>query len=426
MSEDDALLEAFDAAVAGGDRCAMATVVSVEGSSYRRPGARMLVREDGSCTGTVSAGCLEADVAEHAKRAMRTGAATLAEYDTSASSEELAWGLGLGCNGVVRVLVEPLSRGSLYMDTLRRTRGSPSEAAVTMATFYRHSEHAASPAPARVGTGARIAIDERGAVRHEGMSGDTVGVLASLVRAMVRAGTKADSHVGDVDGGAIGVLVETLQPPVPLLVFGAGADAVPVVQRAAELGWRTEVADPQARTASRSRFAMADRVTLARPEDVGVHVRVTPRTMAVVMTHDYAQDLALLGFLLASPARYIGVLGPRHRTERMLRELAATLPPTCLAPASLARLHAPAGLDIGANGPVEIALSIVAEMRAALDGRSGGSLRERHGAIHDRAGETTGTALAHGPMHGVAADQAAIAGAAGIEAWSEVRCASGL
>lgn len=392
MSEDDELLEAFDAAVARGETCAMATVVSVEGSSYRRPGARMLVREDGTRTGTISAGCLEADVAEHAQRVMRTGAATVVVYDTSASSEELAWGLGLGCNGIVRVVVEPLSRGSLYMDALRRTRGSPFETEATIAMFYRHSTNAPFPLAARLDTGARIAIDERGAVRHERMSDDLVGPLSSLVRAMTREGARTGTHIHYVDGSAVGVLVERLQPPVPLVVFGAGPDAVPVVERAGELGWRTEVVDPQARTASLSRFAPADRVTLAHPEDVGAHVRISQRTMALVMSHDYAHDLALLRFLLASPARYIGVLGPRHRTEQMLRELAATVPPACLAPASLARVHAPAGLDIGANGPVEIALSIVAEMRAALDGRRGGSLRDRDGAIHDRARETIAAA----------------------------------
>src|SRR5687768_15207065 len=138
MNEVRELVEAFDAAVARGERCALATIVGVEGSSYRRPGARMLIREDDSRTGTISAGCLETDVAEHARRVMRTGAATLVEYDTRASSEELAWGMGLGCNGIVRVLVEPLSRASLYMETLRRTRGASSDAPVTVATFYRH------------------------------------------------------------------------------------------------------------------------------------------------------------------------------------------------------------------------------------------------------------------------------------------------
>ncbi len=336
MNEVRALVEAFDAANIRGERCALATVVSVEGSSYRRPGARMLVCESGIHTGTISAGCLESDVIEHAKRVLQTGAAKLVEYNTATTSDEEAWGLGLGCNGIVRVLIEPLASGSPCIEALRRScEARPDAAPVSVATVY------------------------------------------------------------DVDGVAAKVFIETLLPPVPLIIFGAGHDALPVVELARELGWYTEVVDPQARPASRSRFAIADRVTLARPEDVGAHVRITPRTMTLLMSHNYAQDLALLRFLLASPARYIGVMGPRKRTERMLRELAAA--------GGMARLHSPAGLDIGASGPAEIALSVVAEMRAVLNGRRGGMLRERRGSIHG------------GPADGecvTAAEERVLAGAA--------------
>jgi xanthine/CO dehydrogenase XdhC/CoxF family maturation factor len=127
---------------------------------------------------------------------------------------------------------------------------------------------------------------------------------------------------------------------------------------------------------------VADRVTLAPPEEVASRVSITPRTLTLLMSHNYSHDLDLLKFLLASPARYIGVMGPRKRTERMLSELAAGEDTSRLEEAGLARLHSPAGLDIGANAPAEIALSIVAEMRAVLDGRRGGMLRERRGSIH--------------------------------------------
>jgi xanthine dehydrogenase accessory factor len=347
MNEVRALVEAFDAANARGERCALATVVSVEGSSYRRPGARMLVGESGIRTGTISAGCLESDVIEHAKRVIKAGAASLVEYNTATTSDEEAWGLGLGCNGIVRVLVEPLASGSLYIEALRRScTGS-----VSVATVYQCTPSELAPA------GARLVINEEGNVSHEKLSDEMVAMLAS-----------------EVTSAACKVFFETLLPPVPLVVFGAGHDALPVVELARGLGWRTEVVDPQARPASRSRFAIADRVTLSRPEDVGAHVSITPRTMTLLMSHNYSQDLALLRFLLTSPARYIGVMGPRKRTERMLRELAAT--------EQASRLHSPAGLDLGANGPAEVALSIVAEMRAVLEGRRGGMLRERRGSIH--------------------------------------------
>ena len=150
----------------------------------------------------------------------------------------------------------------------------------------------------------------------------------------------------------------------------------------------------QARPASRSRFAVADRVTLAPPEEVASRVSITPRTLTLLMSHNYSHDLDLLKFLLASPACYIGVMGPRKRTERMLRELVAGEDTSRLEEVGLARLHSPAGLDIGANAPAEIALSIVAEMRAVLDGRRGGMLRERRGSIHSSQSDVERVLLA--------------------------------
>lgn len=358
MNETRALVDAFDAANVRGERCALATVVSVEGSSYRRPGARMLVGATGTSTGTISAGCLESDVIEHAKHAIRSGEAKLVEYDTTASSEEMAWGLGLGCNGVVRVLVEPVAADSLYIEALRRSCEMRLDAApITVATVYQASEIA----PA----GARLVMHEEGSVQAEKLSTEMAALLESEVRTP-RGGM-----------ASLKVFVERLLPPVSLVLFGAGQDALPIVELARGLGWRTEVVDPQARPASLSRFALADRVTLARPEDVAARVRLTPRTLALLMSHNYAHDLELLRFLLASPACYIGVMGPRKRTERMLSQLGMD--------EESSRLHAPVGLDIGASTPAEIALSILAEMRAVLEGRSGGMLRERRGSIHGGA-----------------------------------------
>ena len=382
MNEVLALVEAFDAANERGERCALATLVSVEGSSYRRPGARMLVCEGGASTGTISAGCLEADVIEHARRVIQAGEAVLVEYDTASTGDEMAWGLGLGCNGIVRVLVEPLASNSLYVDALRRSCEAHDAAPVSVATVYRHTSSESATAEDRVETGARLLINDEGEISREKLS-DRVAVLLENEMRTLSPGREAScARVIDVDGGSLKVFVETLLPPVPLVVFGAGHDAFPVVELARGLGWQTEVADPQARPASSSRFAMADRVTLARPEDVGAQVNITRRTLTLLMSHNYSHDLLLLKFLLASPARYIGVMGPRKRTERMLSELAAGEAISSLEEAGLARLHSPAGLDIGANAPGEIALSIVAEMRAVLDGRRGGMLRERRGSIH--------------------------------------------
>jgi xanthine dehydrogenase accessory factor len=391
MNEVRALVEAFDEANIRGERCALATVVSVEGSSYRRPGARMLVCEGGTSTGTISAGCLESDVIEHAKGVIGAGKTVLVEYDTASTGEEMAWGLGLGCNGVVRVLVEPLAPDSLYVEALRRSYEAQTHAApVQVATVYQHTP---SPPAARIETGARLFIDEGGEVCREKLSGEVAALLEAEMRSLSFSGVTSGAHLFDVDGAGVKVFIETLLPPVPLVIFGAGHDALPVVELARALGWQTEVFDPQARPASLSRFAAADHVTLARPKDAAAQVSITPRTLALLMSHNYSHDLELLKFLLASPARYVGVIGPRKRTERMLSELAGADEAFQPENADRGRLYSPAGLDIGANSPAEIALSIVAEMRAVLDGRRGGILRERRGSIHSRPSDGEGLPL---------------------------------
>jgi len=385
MNEVRALVEAFDEANKRGERSALATVVSVEGSSYRRPGARMLVCESGASTGMISAGCLEADVIEHAMRAIGAGAAKLVEYNTASTSDEMAWGLGLGCNGIVRVLVEPLTPDSTYIKALRRS-SEANAAPVLVATLYRQTPAKSAPGATRIATGARLFINEDGDVTREKLSEHAAMRLEREILALSRGEITSGARTFDVDGGDVKVFIETLLPPVPLIIFGAGHDVLPIVDLARSLGWQTEVVDPQARPASLSRFANADRVTLARPEDVGSQVSITPRSLTLLMSHNYLHDLELLRLLLASPARYIGVMGPRKRTERMLSELAADDPSFRLEEADMTRLHSPAGLDIGANSASEIALSIVAEMRAVLEGRRGGSLRERRGSIHNSTG----------------------------------------
>jgi xanthine dehydrogenase accessory factor len=384
MNEVRALVEAFDAANSRGERCALATLVSVEGSSYRRPGARMLVCEGGASIGTISAGCLESDVIEHAKCVLRTGKAKLVEYNTASTSDEMAWGLGLGCNGIVRVLIEPLASGSLYVEALRSSCAA-NAAPVLVATLYQHMPSESALDAARIETGARIFINEDGDGNREKLSEPLAAFLQSEVRALSSGEMTSATRLYDVNGDAVKVFIETLLPPVPFVVFGAGHDALPIVELARGLGWQTEVVDPQARPISRSRFAIADRVTLSRPEEVAAQVTITPRTLTLLMSHNYSHDLALLKFLLASPARYIGIMGPRKRTERMLSELAAKEETLRLEEVDIARLHSPAGLDIGASSPAEIALSIIAEMRAVLEGRRGGMLRERRGSIHGGA-----------------------------------------
>jgi xanthine/CO dehydrogenase XdhC/CoxF family maturation factor len=178
------------------------------------------------------------------------------------------------------------------------------------------------------------------------------------------------------------VLLEYLPPPVPLVVFGGGPDAVPLVRLAKALGWHVTVVDPRARAASRDRFPEADAVIRCGPGKVLEQVPLASRSIAVVMTHNYNRDLSLLEVLLPSSVRYLGLLGPKARAERLLDDL--TLGGYVASPEQLRRLHAPAGLELGADGPEEIALAILAEVKATLAGRAARPLRERHGPIHER------------------------------------------
>jgi xanthine/CO dehydrogenase XdhC/CoxF family maturation factor len=170
--------------------------------------------------------------------------------------------------------------------------------------------------------------------------------------------------------------VEVLTPPIQLLVFGAGDDAVPVIELAKYFGWRVSVVDGRAHYARRERFPMADEVLVRPAGRSGMQAAIDCWTAAILMTHSYSQDLEVLGELSAIPLAYLGILGPRKRTIQLLDE--AGISASSIGPA----LHGPMGLDIGADGPEQVALAIVAEIQATFNGRQGGFLRERAGSIH--------------------------------------------
>ncbi len=182
--------------------------------------------------------------------------------------------------------------------------------------------------------------------------------------------------------GEVEVFIEVIQPPLPLIIFGAGHDAIPVARFAKELGWNVTVVDTRQALATQNRFADADAIVLSHPENISNYITVSDRTVAVVMTHNYLHDLELLKILLPSPVCYLGILGPKSRTERLLEELRQI--GTHLSREQLHRLYAPIGLDIGADTPEAIALSIIAGIQAVVTGRLGNQLRERKGSIHEQ------------------------------------------
>ena len=342
-----------------GKTAALATVVRVCGSAYRHEGAKMLVAEDGSTTGNVSGGCLEADVREVALRVLRSGAAELRSY-CAGPDEAAAWDLGVGCDGQVDVLVERADAA----------RSAEREFLEGTAPFASCAE-LARPAPRLVVTRSGV----RGGLDGTGFDARVV----ALARSRLDAGPSAVHAVAGRD-----VFVDVFIPPPRLVIVSAGDDARPLARLAAEVGFRVAVVDRRPALLTRARFPDARELVGARPEEIADSLALGADTYAVVMTHNYADDRAYLGALLGTPARYIGVLGPRQRTERILSELAA------VGPVEAARVYGPVGLDIGTDGAEQVALSALSEILSVRSGRRPASLRERTEPIHLPSGAHAG------------------------------------
>jgi len=332
VSELADLLDAAEALAARGEPMALATVVATRGSTYRRAGARLLVPAEAEPIGNISGGCLEGDVARIGREVLASGEPRLVEFDMTAD-DDAVWGYGLGCNGAIELFVEP-TQGALE-----------------------------SVAALRSGAGACLVIPLTGA--NAGLhSLEADGAAA----AALRDGTP---RVEEVDGER--VFFEPLLLPFRLLICGAGHDAIPLVRQAVELGWRVAVVDVRRALLTPERFPGAE---FADPDPATAADALAPdeRTAAILMSHNYLRDIAYLGSFLNASLAYLGVLGPRGRTEQMLAEIGR--------PEAISRLHAPAGLDIGAEGPEEVAHAIIAEILAVTRGRGGGPLRDRQGSIH--------------------------------------------
>lgn len=375
MKEFLAIVEELEKNELSGKTTALATVVEVRGSTYRRAGARMLITQDGRMIGTISGGCLEADVLERAQEVMISGQPMLVTYDTT-SDADIVWGLGLGCNGLVRVFIEHLTPQNQPHLVALLSECCRSWQMSVLATVVRVTGQVQEQVRTRL-----ILRQDGSVISHIENSALAAGILADAWEALYSGCTSL--KVYQLPAGQAEVFIEALQPPVPLVIFGAGHDAVPVAHFAKELGWHITVVDSRQSYASKKRFPFADAIVLSHPESITKSVTLDSRTVAVVMTHNYLHDRKLLRTLLPSQLRYLGLLGPKSRTERLLEELRVEgFIPT---KEQMRRLYGPAGLDIGADTPEAIALSIIAEIQAVIANRSGGLLRDRKGPIHHRS-----------------------------------------
>lgn len=395
--ELQAIVAARERARAQGRRAALVTVIKTSGSTYRRPGARMLVLEgsDGTADtigadflGSISGGCLEDDAREHALAAIASGRPVVIHYDTTAESDIL-FGTGAGCQGIVHAFIEPLPLSDTAADPLACIARNLSERrAGALASVIAVEPSDAAPAP-----GSFLWVNApRSGPLPPPVTTITDPVLTAAIARDARMATSRGQ--GEVrcyplpGGGRAEVFIDVVRPSRSLLICGAGQDAVPLARLGKELGWRVRVVDGRRAYITRERFPDVDELIHCPAPDFATRVTVEPGEAAVVMTHNYIHDRDILRALIPSPAGYIGMLGPRARTERLLGDLASAADdgqPLDMGKFSLGRLHGPAGLDIGAEAPEQIALAIVAEIEAATAGREGGMLKRRASNLHGRS-----------------------------------------
>ncbi|MDQ4122539.1 MAG: XdhC family protein [Acidobacteriota bacterium] len=357
-----------------GAEAVLATVVDVQGSSYRLPGAKMLILETGETFGTVSGGCLEADVLERAKQVLKTGKAQVVTYDTTANDDSV-FALNMGCRGVIRILLEPIRGGEFFgfIEECFQTRSHG-----VIATVIDREESAGFAIGTRfLMLETDLAPFNKNHARYQKL----IPALRTEIHDVFLAG-RARCQMLQTAEGKVEFFIEPIKPPLALIVFGAGADAVPLVRLAQELGWVVTVVDHRLAYATPERFPDAE-VWIARAEDVNLNEIYDRNAVAVVMAHNFERDKQALKRALQGRFRYIGVLGPRRRTETLLQALADE--GETFSDEQLKRLFAPVGLDIGADTPEAIALSIIAEINAVLANRAGGFLRNRTGSIYERS-----------------------------------------
>lgn len=362
MKELADILAAFDSLCAEHKPSALATVIRVEGSAYRRPGARMLIAEDGRTWGGVSGGCLERDVANRGRGVIETAKPVVCRYETS-DDEELPRGAATGCGGTVHLLIQRLSSDDPGpMPAIRWCFAE--RRPVALATL--------------LDCGRCTAIGE-GDVSVAPCDRDSSSAARSWAR-LVLSGS-ASGGIFRCEGSA-NAFVERILPPQSLVIFGAGRDVAPVVTFARGLGWHVTVVGARPATGLAERFRAADRVHVTGPADPLEGVDLRPDSAVVLMTHNLARDRQILG-RLPSNLPYLGILGPLKRTRRLLADSSTGR--------TRANVFAPVGLDVGAETPEEIALAIVAEIQSALRRAAGGSLRDRPGPIHPTASEPSCT-----------------------------------
>jgi len=373
MKEIRDIIKAYDEAKKKGKQTALATVVHVEGSSYRRPGARMLIEDDGQLTGAISGGCLEGDALRKALLVITEKRSRLVTYDTM-DDDDAKFGVGLGCNGIIQVLIEPINDADTnnpiqYLKAVNEKRQTSILVTLFSLKDKKDPQH-----------GTCLLLKEDGdVIDHTKILKDVL--LADTSEALINQVSSFKNYISEDHD--LTAFIEVIKPPVSVIIIGAGNDVMPVVDMANILGWEATVIDGRANYAKKERFASACQILVAKPEKALEQIAIDEYTVFLLMTHNYNYDKAMLVQLLQKNVTYIGMLGPKKKRERILDELKDE--GTTFTEQQLSVLHSPVGLDIGAETSEEIALSILSEIKAMFANKDVQSLRKIKEVIHPRS-----------------------------------------
>ncbi|WP_421764700.1 XdhC family protein [Ekhidna sp.] len=375
MRELKTIIEAYKKATAEGIKTVLATVVHVDGSSYRRPSARMLVDEHGITTGAISGGCLEGDALRKALHALVQNKNVLISYDTSDEADAVV-GAQLGCEGIIQVLFEPIDQDDPINPIALLEQIINEDKPYVMVTLFnlkdKRGEQPGCTLLLKDGAKTLGSIDDSSL--QEAILKDAVTVFEEK-RSLFRA--------YEEDQTTHNAFIEYFAPAVSLVIVGAGNDTQGLALMAETLGWNIYVVDGRPSHASESRFTSSCQIIVAKPEEALQNILINEQTVFVLMTHNYQYDLSILKCILTyDQVPYIGILGPKKKFQRMVDELKEK--GIEISQEQQDRIYTPIGLEIGAETPEEIAISVLAEINAVLNGTKGTFLRDKQGPIHTK------------------------------------------
>lgn len=375
MKEIEKIVNAYNEIDFKERKAALATVVYVQGSAYRRAGARMIMTDDGRWTGAISGGCLEGDALRRARLIINDGKPQVVRYDTMEDQSATSLGVGLGCNGIIDVLIEPITENDHlhHINLLKSFLGKPrpQRGVELIATIF-----ASESSSVQIGERLFQQSDNQiiNYISHLELSRQ----IQDLLPKVKQEGKSQSCTLLVQNEYKVEVFIEILKPAIHLVLFGAGYDSIPLVKMAHEVGWYVTLADDCVAHLQPKRFPEANEMLDVHRDKVSEKLKFDAQTAAVLISHNYKFDLAVLKELLKTEVPYIGILGPKKRFDKMLGEIGT------LNEEQLRKIHSPIGLDIGAETPEEIAISILAEVQAKFTERKGGFLKARGGSIHER------------------------------------------